>query len=85
MLTDYHVHLRPDDDGTSAADYFTSANVERYRSIATERGIEELGVAEHVHRFQQALEVWDHPSGASRPSMTSTPTAPSYASRPTSS
>lgn len=61
MLTDYHVHLRPDHDGTSAADYFTSANAGRYRSIATERGIEELGVAEHVHRFQQALEVWDHP------------------------
>ena len=31
MLTDYHVHLRPDDDGTLAEDYFTPANAERYR------------------------------------------------------
>lgn len=61
MLTDYHVHLRPDDDGTAAADYFTAANVERYRDAATECGIDELGVAEHVHRFAQALDVWDHP------------------------
>ena len=45
MLTDYHVHLRPDDDGTPASDYFTSANAERYRTVAEERGIAELGVA----------------------------------------
>jgi histidinol-phosphatase (PHP family) len=61
VLTDYHVHLRPDDDGTLAADYFTPANAERYRQVASERGIEELGVSEHIHRFVQALEVWTHP------------------------
>lgn len=61
MLTDLHTHLRPDDAGTAAADYFTAANAERYREAATERGIEELGVAEHVHRFVQALDVWKHP------------------------
>ncbi len=61
MLTDYHVHLRPDDDGTLAADYFTPANAERYREAASERGIEELGVSEHIHRFVQALDVWTHP------------------------
>lgn len=61
MLTDYHVHLRPDEDGTTASQYFTEANAERYREAATERGIEELGVAEHVHRFEQSLEVWTHP------------------------
>jgi histidinol-phosphatase (PHP family) len=61
MLTDYHVHLRPDDDGTPSERYFTRANAERYREIAAERGIEELGVAEHVYRFAQALEVWSHP------------------------
>jgi histidinol-phosphatase (PHP family) len=61
MLTDYHVHLRPDEDGTPAERYFTSENAERYREAASERGIEELGVAEHVHRFAQALEVWTHP------------------------
>jgi histidinol-phosphatase (PHP family) len=61
VLTDYHVHLRPDEDGTEASKYFTEANAERYRETAAERGIEELGVAEHVHRFTQSLDVWTHP------------------------
>lgn len=61
MLTDLHTHLRPDEPGTPAAEYFTGANAERYREAASERGIEELGVAEHVHRFVQALDVWKHP------------------------
>src|SRR4051812_49719779 len=61
MLTDYHVHLRPDDDGTLASQYFTAANAERYRETAESRGVTELGVAEHVHRFTAALDVWRHP------------------------
>ena len=61
MLTDYHVHLRPDDDATGPERYFTIENAERYREAAAERGIEELGVAEHVYRFTAALEVWAHP------------------------
>ncbi len=60
MLTDYHVHLRPDDLGTPADRWFTSDNAERYRAAASERGIAELGVSEHVYRFAQALDVWDH-------------------------
>jgi histidinol-phosphatase (PHP family) len=61
VLTDYHVHLRPDEDGTTPAEYFTESNAARYRETAAERGIEELGVAEHVYRFTQALDVWSHP------------------------
>jgi histidinol-phosphatase (PHP family) len=61
MLTDYHVHLRPDGADTLAADHFTPANVERYRAAAEERGIAELGASEHVYRFRQALDVWQHP------------------------
>jgi histidinol-phosphatase (PHP family) len=61
VLTDYHVHLRPDEEDAEAERYFTSANAERYREVAAERGIEELGVAEHVYRFVQALDVWGHP------------------------
>ena len=61
MLTDYHVHLRPDGDEETAERYFTPANAERYRTVASERGIAELGVAEHVHRFTAALDVWEHP------------------------
>lgn len=61
MLTDYHLHLRPDGNEASAADYHTAANFERYREAAGERGIEELGVSEHIYRFTQALDVWRHP------------------------
>jgi histidinol-phosphatase (PHP family) len=61
VLTDYHVHLRPDDEDTPPERYFTAANAERYRAVAEERGIAELGVAEHIHRFTQSLEVWQHP------------------------
>ncbi|MGZ8475907.1 MAG: histidinol-phosphatase [Candidatus Limnocylindria bacterium] len=62
MLTDYHVHLRPDDDGARPETYaFTAANVDRYLAAAEAAGIGELGVSEHVHRFRQALAIWDHP------------------------
>ena len=61
MLTDYHVHLRPDELEHTPATAFTQANAERYRTVASERGIDELGVAEHVYRFGAALDVWDHP------------------------
>lgn len=61
MLTDYHVHLRPDDADATPARHFTADNAERYRETAAERGIEELGSAEHVYRFTAALDVWEHP------------------------
>jgi histidinol-phosphatase (PHP family) len=60
VLTDYHVHLRPDDRDATPERYFTPQNAERYRTVAQERGIEELGVAEHVYRFAQSLDVWEH-------------------------
>jgi histidinol-phosphatase (PHP family) len=61
VLTDYHLHLRPDGHDADVAEYHTPANVERYRAVADERGIAELGVSEHVYRFAQALDVWPHP------------------------
>jgi histidinol-phosphatase (PHP family) len=61
MLTDLHVHLRPDEDGTGAERYFTQENAERYAEVAAERGIDVLGVSEHVHRFRDALAIWRHP------------------------
>ncbi len=62
MLTDYHIHLRPDDRATTPAErYFTTTNVDRYIVQAGELGIAELGVSEHVYRFQQSLDVWQHP------------------------
>ena len=61
MLTDYHVHLRPDERECTAAEHFTVGNAERYRAAAAEHGIAELGVAEHIYRFAAALDVWEHP------------------------
>jgi histidinol-phosphatase (PHP family) len=61
MLTDYHVHLRSDALDASVAEHHTDANTARYRTTATERGITELGVSEHVYRFRQALQLWRHP------------------------
>jgi histidinol-phosphatase (PHP family) len=60
VLTDYHVHLRPDDREASAERYFTAENVDRYLEAAGEARIVELGVSEHVYRFTAALDVWDH-------------------------
>ncbi|MFN8162682.1 MAG: histidinol-phosphatase [Solirubrobacterales bacterium] len=61
MLTDYHLHLRPDDGDTPAERFFSAENVDRYLAAAAEVGIEELGVSEHVYRFRQALDLWRHP------------------------
>lgn len=61
MLTDYHLHLRPDEEGTTAERYFTAENVDRYTTAAAAAGVEELGVSEHVYRFRQALDLWRHP------------------------
>lgn len=61
MLTDYHVHLRPDTPDATSERFFTQANVDRYRDAADRAGIGDLGVSEHVHRFRAALDVWRHP------------------------
>jgi histidinol-phosphatase (PHP family) len=62
VLTDYHLHLRPDDDRSPAHErWFTEQNVDRYLEAAKAAGIDELGVSEHVYRFQQSLELWRHP------------------------
>jgi len=60
-LTDFHVHLRPDSQPSPAEEYFTQENAERYLAVAEERGIDVLGVSEHIHRFRQSLDVWQHP------------------------
>ena len=61
MLTDLHVHLRPDDLDRTAAEHFTAENAERYVETARERGVGYLGVSEHIYRFEQCLRIWDHP------------------------
>ena len=84
MLTDYHVHLRPDEPGTTAERYFTAANAERYREAAAERGIAELGRRRARPPLRPVARGLG-PRVVARPgaSTTSTPTAPSCARRPT--
>jgi histidinol-phosphatase (PHP family) len=61
MLTDYHVHLRHDGEGSDFATHMTAENAADYREAASRAGIAELGVSEHIYRFEQALTIWDHP------------------------
>jgi len=60
VLTDYHLHLRPDETDAKASEYFTQANADRYLEAAADAGIGELGVSEHIHRFTESLEIWGH-------------------------
>jgi histidinol-phosphatase (PHP family) len=53
--------LRPDDLDALASDYFTERNLARYVERASDLGIGELGFSEHVYRFKEALDVWQHP------------------------
>jgi histidinol-phosphatase (PHP family) len=61
VLTDYHLHLRLDEDSAPAEERFTEENADRYLEAAEAAGVGELGVSEHVYRFRQALDIWDHP------------------------
>jgi histidinol-phosphatase (PHP family) len=62
VLTDYHLHLRTDeDDQPPERAAFTAENVERYLAAAADAGIGELGCSEHVYRFTDALAIWRHP------------------------
>ena len=60
MLTDYHLHLRPDEPDSGAAEHFTEANVARYLEAAEAAGVGVLGVSEHVYRFRDSLAIWRH-------------------------
>src|SRR5919197_6290215 len=62
MLTDYHWHLRTDEDRSPPERFaFTGQNVDRYLVAAEEVGVEELGCSEHIYQFHQALDIWRHP------------------------
>lgn len=70
MLTDYHMHLQPDGPDARAAaapDWdalggpLTPAWISRYVDRARARGIAEIAVTEHVHRFRQAHDWSENP------------------------
>lgn len=61
VITDYHLHLRGDDISARAADHFEPGNIDRYLETAKAVGVSDLGCAEHMYRFTEALTVWRHP------------------------
>ncbi len=60
-ITDYHLHLRGDDLDALARDHFNAENIDRYVEAARATGVTDLGCAEHMYRFTEALTVWRHP------------------------
>lgn len=57
MIVDYHVHLR-DLHGRIA---HTTEALRPYLERAAERGVDELGLTEHVYYFRQTAEIWNVP------------------------
>ena len=84
MLTDYHLHLRPDELDATAGRVLHRRERRALPGRGAERpGSRSSGVSEHVHRFTQALEHLGPPVLApARGATTSTPTASSSARRP---
>jgi histidinol-phosphatase (PHP family) len=60
VLVDYHLHLRKRDQQREEADHTRSA-VERYAETAVERGLDEIGISEHVYYFRETRDFWELP------------------------
>jgi histidinol-phosphatase (PHP family) len=58
VLVDYHMHLRKPDRDREEVDH-TARGVERYAEIASNRGVDEIGISEHLYYFQETAAVWD--------------------------
>jgi histidinol-phosphatase (PHP family) len=59
VLVDYHCHLAPDDDVLGPS-FMTDEWIDGYAAAARTRGIAELALTEHCHRFVQAAGISDH-------------------------
>jgi histidinol-phosphatase (PHP family) len=55
VIVDYHMHLRNEREEID----HTVAAVERFVARAAERGVDEIGMTEHVYYFRQTRELWD--------------------------
>ena len=54
MIVDYHMHLR----GPGEQIDHSVEGVERFVDLAAQRGIDEIGFAEHVYYFVQTRQLW---------------------------
>jgi histidinol-phosphatase (PHP family) len=57
VIVDYHMHLR---DAAGGIDH-TAVAAERFVERAAERGVDEIGFAEHVYYFHQTKAFWPWP------------------------
>jgi histidinol-phosphatase (PHP family) len=57
LIIDYHMHLR---DASGGIDHTVDA-VEPFVARAAERGVDEIGFAEHVYYFEQTRALWTKP------------------------
>jgi histidinol-phosphatase (PHP family) len=60
VLVDYHMHLRRSNGASEAVDHTVEA-VERYVEAAHERGVDEIGLTEHVYYFRETRFAWSLP------------------------
>ncbi len=60
MLVDYHCHLAPDSERLGPR-WMTPEHVAGYAAAARARGVAELALTEHGHRFLQASGISEHP------------------------
>jgi histidinol-phosphatase (PHP family) len=57
VIVDYHMHLRNERGGID----HTAGAVEPFVERARERGVDEIGFAEHVYYFEQTQALWPWP------------------------
>jgi histidinol-phosphatase (PHP family) len=57
VIVDYHMHLRRPTPDREEVDH-TSAALLPYLETAAERGVDEIGLTEHVYYFRQTREIW---------------------------
>jgi histidinol-phosphatase (PHP family) len=60
VIADYHMHLVGDDDPYTD-ETFSVAHIEGYVRAAAAAGVDEIAITDHVYRFRQAREWFDHP------------------------
>jgi histidinol-phosphatase (PHP family) len=60
VLVDYHCHLAPDSERLGPR-WMTPEHVAGYAAAARARGVAELALTEHDHRFRQAAGISAHP------------------------
>jgi histidinol-phosphatase (PHP family) len=60
VILDYHMHL-VDDDEPFTAQAACVDRIERYVDAARVAGVDEIGLTDHVSRFSEARDWFDHP------------------------